>query len=628
MSALTYPLRPTWIEAPAKRRASLPVRWILLFLVGAAVLVGFPALIACYQASRIDVSALKHDASHRSYQITDRFGRVIAAPVDDWLRLDEVTPFTVSMLIAAEDHRFQNRILPIDGMALFSACVGQVFGKSRGGSTIEQELARSAFTLPVNGGSFARSPLRKLVEAIVAVKIAKTLSREERLEAFFNRANFGGSIGLRAAARRFFNKRPDQLDAAEAAWVVATLPAPRKRGLDRKNAIKHAGDVIAKAKRFGHLPENCNIDPKYKFRWANRTAAPARTINVLQADILNAAKCQFPQLDLNKAGVEIETTIDADLQQKLTAVARRWCSELDKYLPGAHDDLDAAVCVIDATNGEVLASVGSRNDRAPSSCATQARRGLGSTIKPFTAAAALDSGHYSMSSRVNDAPLVAGEIKDGAGWNPRNHDGRFQGPMLLGDALIRSRNLPWIRVGNDSRDRLNAVLQSVHLEPLETGKPSQFIGTIGTTTLQLAAAYSIFSQHGTYRPARIVKRAKFEGDERDSPVTGPTRVVSSSTADQVATVLRQVISDPQGTGHGLVKYPGIRGSIKTGTNGNTDLRTVYFDERRVIAIWVGRRSNKPLWAGASSASILPFTAEVIQVTDARTLELLSRKRKE
>ena len=233
-----------------------------------------------------------------------------------------------------------------------------------------------------------------------------------------------------------------------------------------------------------------------------------------------------------------------------------------------------------------------------------------------------------MSSRVNDAPLVQGEIKDGAGWNPRNHDGRFQGPMLLGDALIRSRNLPWIRVGNDSRDRLNAVLQSVHLGPLETGKPSQFIGTIGTTTLQLAAAYSIFSQHGMYKPTRIVKRAKFDGDEYDSPVIEPTRVVSSSTADQVATVLRQVITEPQGTGHGLAKYPGIRGSIKTGTNGSTDLRTVYFDERRVIAIWVGRRSNKPLWAGASSASILPFTAEVIQVTNARTLELVSRKRKE
>jgi hypothetical protein len=163
---------------------------------------------------------------------------------------------------------------------------------------------------------------------------------------------------------------------------------------------------------------------------------------------------------------------------------------------------------MDATTGDVRALVGGRDfSQSRFDRATQARRQPGSAFKPFVYAAALADG-YAPSQLVSDSVLRL-ELAGGEVWEPRNIDGSFEGTVTIRDALVRSRNVPTIRLAADVG--LNQVTRLARRSGIRSELPpvpSLAIGTAGVTALEFTAAYTAFARLGTAVPPRFVTRVE------------------------------------------------------------------------------------------------------------------------
>jgi membrane peptidoglycan carboxypeptidase len=152
--------------------------------------------------------------------------------------LDRISPLLICAVIKAEDRAFFRH----DGFdwSQLRRAAGKFFtepGRSMGGSTITQQLARNLFLDP------SRSALRKIREALLAIELERVLTKRRILEIYLNVIEWGEDLwGIRAAGEKYFGKSPDQLDAFESAFLVGLIAAPRRtlegRELERARRVQ------------------------------------------------------------------------------------------------------------------------------------------------------------------------------------------------------------------------------------------------------------------------------------------------------------------------------------------------------------------------------------------------------
>jgi len=167
--------------------------------------------------------------------------------------LKDISPVLQRMVIIAEDSRFRSHVgidpaeiadaLGIDGAHGFWSAVGAAWrhrDRLRGASTITQQLAKNLYL------SSSRNPIRKVKEAVTALRLELALSKDRILELYLNVAEWGPGIwGIDAASRAYFGVPASRLTEEQAAELAATLPHPRTsnptfrpdRTLARRNLI-------------------------------------------------------------------------------------------------------------------------------------------------------------------------------------------------------------------------------------------------------------------------------------------------------------------------------------------------------------------------------------------------------
>jgi membrane carboxypeptidase/penicillin-binding protein PbpC len=171
--------------------------------------------------------------------------------------------------------------------------------------------------------------------------------------------------------------------------------------------------------------------------------------------------------------------------------------------------VESAFVSVRPADGAILSLVGGFDfDRNKFNHVTQALRQPGSSFKPFIYSAALEKG-FSPATVVNDAPLYFDATQTGSEpWEPKNYDGKFEGPMRLRTALMKSKNLVTVRVtqaigAQYAQDYIARFGFDPKLHPayLPMG-----LGAGATTPLQMVAAYAVFANGGyrnlSYRPRR------------------------------------------------------------------------------------------------------------------------------
>jgi penicillin-binding protein 1C len=324
--------------------------------------------------------------------LTDRHGTVLyQAPGasgrpgrESWVGLDQISPVAVMTLLASEEQAFFGHA-GVDPLAVGRAALLNLQGRrvGYGASTLTMQLVRLS-----HWPEAPRTLPRKLAEVALALKLDRTMGKQEILEHYLNRAYYGhGAHGIEAAARRYLGRSAASLSTGEAAFL-AVLP----RGPRYYDPLAHPGRALARRDhvfdllvRRGFLTR-AEVDRARAQPLAVKLHAPPHRAPHLVAHVLE----ELPA-GLRAQGGVVRTTLDLPLQERLQALTAAHVAGLAR-----HGVTDAAVLVLDTQSGEVRALVGSQDFRAPGGQVNHltSRRHLGSALKPFVYAAALARGDH------------------------------------------------------------------------------------------------------------------------------------------------------------------------------------------------------------------------------------------
>jgi penicillin-binding protein 1A len=347
------------------------------------------------------------------------------------IQIDDMPDHLRFAVISIEDRRFYTHF-GIDPKGIARAIYTKVFkgGRLAGGSTITQQLAKNLFL------SHQRSLKRKVQEALLALWLEHSLTKDEILSAYLNRVYFGaGSYGVDAAARTYFNKPAEKLTLGESAILAGLLKAPSRYAPTSNLALaQKRGRVVLNAMLSEGYITKTDIEMQSGLSVTRPQPKPIKSDSgryFVDWVISESAKI----LSMPEQHIIIETTLDPDLQN---ASQRALINAAKRY--GTDKNFSQGGSISLGGDGAVYAMVGGVNYRQSQfNRATQALRSPGSALKPFIYLVALEQG-WNPDDLILDAPL------EGEDYAPENYNKQYYGEVTLNDALSRSLNTAAVRL--------------------------------------------------------------------------------------------------------------------------------------------------------------------------------------
>lgn len=469
--------------------------------------------------------------------------------------------------IALEDRRFRKHMgVDLKAIARALSVNARAGGVVEGGSTITQQLAKTTFLQD------ERTFRRKVQEAAIAVLLERNLSKDQILSRYLSTVYFGdGAYGLRAAARRYFGKQPEELDVREAAMLAGLLKAPSRLAPTKnpEGARERYRVVLAAMVDAGALlPED-----------AKKLAdSPPKVLPVKERDELPSGHWfadwimaeNEDALPRHFNTLTVQTTLDSKLQARAEETLRRILATQGRRMGATQGALVAM-----RPDGRVVALVGGRDYKVSVfNRATQAKRQPGSAFKLFVWAAALRHG-LDPNTVIADTPLQIGN------WTPANFENRYEGRLTLTQALARSSNVASARltqwVGPQAViDTARAYGVQSPLEP----NPSLALGTEEVSLIELTSAYAaVFRGYGPVRPWGLAE--------------APPDHTQQQLPEAQALAFMLAAAAQTGTGRAARVEPVTFG--KTGTSQDyRDAVFVGYARDLVVGVWVGNDDQTPM----------------------------------
>src|SRR5213596_1681183 len=447
--------------------------------------------------------------------------------------LSEVSAFFITAVLAREDTRFYQH-KGIDWRGILRALVRDVTTRSakEGASSITQQLARNS--LPLGG----RTLSRKILEAMVALRIERQFTKQQILELYINRIYFGtGCYGVETASQAYFSKSASKLDLSEAAILAGLIRSPNRLSpLKNPEGAAMQGNVV-----LDRMVALKKITPAQaeQAKIAKITPHPKRLPQIQENYAMDAVQRDLSQLltqdQIDNGGMSIYTTLDPAVQNAAQDALEKQLTKIEhqsnfhhpvkaNYKPPENGEgdssmpyLEGAVVLIDNASGGIRALVGGR-DYAQSKfnrALAPANRQVGSAFKPFVYTVAFTHGLLP-GAAISDGPIRVGEI-DGAGsWSPGNSDGTYGGILPCSYGLIHSRNTMSVRVGQfGGLDPVQKVANTLGISQNVPHGPAIYIGSFETDLKDLTAAYSVFPNAGVRKQGYIIERID---DQRHKPI--------------------------------------------------------------------------------------------------------------
>lgn len=475
------------------------------------------------------------------------------------LPADEIPDNVKEAVVASEDSTFyENRGISPKGIV--RALVNNLSGGSRqGASTITQQYVENYYTGKVT------SYTGKVREMIMAVKIDQELDKNEILSRYLNTIYFGRSAyGIEEAAQAYFGKSANELDDAEAALLVAVIPAPSaydpaknpekakalwQRVIDRE--VNETGTLTKEEADKLSFPETIEYKRQSSLRGTN---------GYLMMAVRKELEARgFDEDDIDTGGYTIVSTIDKHTQDSTVEVI----ANLPEDRP---ENNHVGTVSIDPSTGAIRALYGGedylkqqRND------ATQSRMQAGSTFKAFTLVAALEEG-YSLHSNWD-----ASSPRTFKGWTVKNFNNASRGTVDLLTATRHSYNTPYAALNVDmgaekTRDAAIKMGLSEKTPGLDDS-PSNVLGSASSTMLELANAYSTIASGGIKRTPHIVEKVtNADGSSKYAYKDDGERVLKESTAINATVALQEPTSSRGSAKVVARKMDGRPVAGKTGTS--------------------------------------------------------------
>ena len=540
---------------------------------------GLAAAIDIMDPQLPDVQGL--GSFHRAKTITflDLNGEIIQqqGPISrDKIPAGQVPEQIKQAFIAAEDRRFYEHD-GIDGWGIARALVSNVQqrGIREGASTITQQLARMVFL------SQEQTLMRKVKEALLALKLERQLSKDRILEQYINTVYLGSNAyGAADAAWVYFSKRPEQLTLPEAALIAGLPPAPSAYSplVDPELAQRQRVSVLRSMREAGFITQE------------EEQQANATPLNLVPAEPKHFASAapyftewaeeQLPRLlsrdQIERGGLTIRTTLNLDWQRHARQMLR-------EHRPG--QEIQGALVAMDPATGQVRVMAGGQSFYdSQFNRVTRAERSPGSTFKLFVYTAALREG-LNPSTVFIDRPTCFGD------YCPGNFGGKYSGPVTMKTALTRSINT--VAVQAMARIGIDPVIETARALGLQ-GELGHYwplaLGAYEQTLLDMTTAYAAVNNRGVHvAPTPFLNITGPDGEElwnveRDG--RSGRRVLDARVADTMTWMLQEVVKSGTGIAAKLPDQRPVAG--KTGTSQrNRDLWFIGSIPQLTTGVWYG-----------------------------------------
>ena len=542
-----------------------------------------------------------------------------------FIDFSDMPPQLINAFVAAEDQNFWTHP-GIDVQGITRALINngmRLFGFDThfsGASTITQQVAKNFFL------TSERTISRKIKEAILALRLERTFSKQHIMTLYLNQIFLGArAYGVGSATLMYFNKPVSELSLAECAFLASLPKAPnnRERAVERRNYVLRRmveEGFITQAQANEAAAEPLNINSGF-------TAQMEEDFQYFAEDVRRQLLESLGRETLYNEGLYIKTTIVPEFQRAASAALNK---ELDSYNEGRTEKLQGAIIAMNPHTGRVLAMAGGRSFSESSfNRATQAMRQIGSTIKPFVYLAALERG-MSPEAMILDAPIV-GLREDNSLWKPENYDRKFLGEVPLRLALETSRNVPAVRLVQQIgvENAIEAAQRfGVYPDDLQNINLSLALGSGETTLLRLVQGYSAFVNGGHLIQPKLVdyiedRYGRVLGGQKTEMIdwyddllpmeeeVGTEPLSDSQSLYQIVSILQGTVE--RGTGR-QARVPGHTIAGKTGTTNDVkDVWFVGFSKNLIAGVYLGFDTPTPLGKGAGSHMAARVFADFMKV---------------
>jgi penicillin-binding protein 1A len=561
---------------------------------------------AVYFGSSCDLSALQPVRQADSSLVYGANGSLIGVlpAVENRTAVvqDAISPWMPKATVAIEDRRFYQHG-GIDPEGILRAFVADVSAGRivQGGSTITQELVRNLYL------SQNKTVQRKVVEACLAVKLARAWPKNRILTAYLNDVYYGNhAYGIQAASETYFSVPASRLTLEQAALLAGLPQAPSyydplhnpAAALTRRDevlqALRRTGDITGA--QYARTVHDRSLQLRPSSAYGSREPYFVGYVETLLEQEYGAAT-------VRAGGLKIYTTIQPRLQRAATHA-------LSQVLDARHVPSGAIVSIDPATGAiRAVAGVSPGASGSEFNLATSAERQAGSTFKPIVLAAAVARGLNPWAVRYLSAPFYYAPLQ----WRVRTYDGTYAGPETVAAATIQSDNTVYARLALDVGPAAIAEMaKRLGVQSQLQPTPSLALGTDAVTPLDMASVYATLAAGGVYSRPLAIRRVVFSAGKTDSNWGQPqrTRVIPDWVASTVTRVLEENMLHGTGVGAHL---PGRVDAGKTGTTDDyADAWFAGYTPSLEATVWMGYpRAEIPMLdvhGGAVSGPTLPATA--------------------
>lgn len=518
----------------------------------------------------------------------------------EWIKLNDISKNLINATIASEDKNFYNH----DGFdyprIVKAFWTNLKNGKTvSGASTISQQYVKNLYL------NFDKTFTRKIKEAWLTIRLESHYEKDEILEGYLNTINYGNVFGIENASKFYFGKSAKNLTLAEASLLAGIPKWPTKfEPINNFDNAKSRQEEILKM-----MVKNKYITTEEMDDALNEelTLIGSENENVLKTimyyqdavnDELN--KIKISKSILESGNLKIYTNLNFELQKTLENNIKKNLSKLD--------DLQIASIIVEPSTGKVLALTGGKNYyESEYNRAIDAKRSVGSTIKPFLYYEALNSGFTPSTTFTSERTTFV--FSENQTYTPKNYANLYaEGDITLASAIVLSDNIYAIKTHLFlGEEKLVNIAKKLNISDSLTKIPSLALGSEEISLISMIRGYQVLANEGVkIEPYFITKIEDKDGKIIYEHKTKKEKILETDKTYILNSMLSNCtspafISYSYPTCTSLIPKITKKYAIKTGSTTKDSLIFGY-NKDILMGVWVGYDDNKKTSSKEGQAS--------------------------
>ena len=531
----------------------------------------------------------------------------------EWINIEDISENMKNAIVSIEDKNFFSHN-GFDYLRILHAIFQNIKSGylAEGASTISQQYVKNMYL------SFDKTWSRKIEEAMLTLELEVHYDKNEILEGYLNTINFGqGNYGVEDAAKYYFNKSAKNLTLEESCILAGIPKSPENYNpVANYDAAINRGKIVAWSMYNNGYINKETYDELFKADiriHGHRDKNNLDTLMYYQNAVLEELSKldNIPKSLITAGGLKIYTEFDYDVQSNLENAIKTNMKD---------DNTQVAAIYINPENGGISALVGGRNySKSQFNRATQAKRQVGSTIKPFLYYAALANGLTMASTFTSESTVF--NLSNNVTYAPANYGNIYANKKIsMAAALAYSDNVYAVKTHmflgeNTLVDALKIFGVSNNALPV----PSLALGTVETSMLNYANAYVKLASGGYDRNIHLIRKVEdvngtilYEYKDKNTLILNSNYmyIINEMLTNSYNSNFLDYNSPTALSIKGILskKY-----AIKTGTTDN-DHWVVGFNPDALLMVWTGTDKNdketpgyskitKLIWADAMESSL-------------------------